>query len=228
MNTGVHVSFWIMIFSGDMPSSVIAGSYDSYSLSFLRNLHTVLCSGCINLHSHQYPHPLQHLLFVAVFDDGYSDQCEVILHCSFDLHFSNNKQCCAFFHVFIGHPYVSLEKCLFRSAHFLIGLLVFLVWSWMSYLHVLEINPLSVVLLAIIFSLWRRKWQPTPVFLPGESHGWRGLVGYSLWGCKESDMTKQLTHTHIVHNKEYLKQRDQRAYWSELKILKTSTLHIIP
>ena len=36
---------------------------------------------------------------------------------------------------------------------------------------------------------WRRKWQPTPVFLPGESHGWRSLVGYSLRGRKESDMT---------------------------------------
>ena len=43
---------------------------------------------------------------------------------------------------------------------------------------------------------WRRKWQPTPVFLPGESHGQRKLVGYSRWGCKESDTTKQLTHTH--------------------------------
>ena len=32
---------------------------------------------------------------------------------------------------------------------------------------------------------WRRKWPPTLVFLPGESHGWRGLVGCSLWGCKE-------------------------------------------
>ena len=30
---------------------------------------------------------------------------------------------------------------------------------------------------------WRRKWQPTPVFLPGESHGQRSLAGYSLWGC---------------------------------------------
>ena len=30
--------------------------------------------------------------------------------------------------------------------------------------------------------IWRRKWQPTPVFLPGESHGWRSLVGYSPWG----------------------------------------------
>ena len=42
----------------------------------------------------------------------------------------------------------------------------------------------------------RWKWQPTPVFLPGESHGQQGLVGCSLWGCKESDTTKQLTHTH--------------------------------
>ena len=36
---------------------------------------------------------------------------------------------------------------------------------------------------------WRRKWQPTPVFLPGESHGWRSLVGYSPWGHKKSDTT---------------------------------------
>ena len=43
---------------------------------------------------------------------------------------------------------------------------------------------------------WRRTWQPTPVFLPGESHGWRNLVGYRLWGCKELDTTKRLsTHT---------------------------------
>ena len=43
---------------------------------------------------------------------------------------------------------------------------------------------------------WRRRWQPTPVFLPGESNGQRSLVGYSPWGHKESDMTEQLTiHT---------------------------------
>ena len=42
---------------------------------------------------------------------------------------------------------------------------------------------------------WRRKWQPTPVFLPGKPHGQRSLLGYSPWGGKESDMTEQLNST---------------------------------
>ena len=43
---------------------------------------------------------------------------------------------------------------------------------------------------------WRRKWQPAPLFLPGESHGQWSLVGYSPWGRKESNMTEQpITHT---------------------------------
>ena len=45
---------------------------------------------------------------------------------------------------------------------------------------------------------WRRKWQPTPGFLPGKSHGWWNLVGYSPWGHKESDMTERL-HFHFSH-----------------------------
>ena len=40
------------------------------------------------------------------------------------------------------------------------------------------------------FDPWRRKWQPTPVFLPGESQGWRSLVGCCLWGRIESDTTE--------------------------------------
>ena len=45
---------------------------------------------------------------------------------------------------------------------------------------------------------WRRKWQPTPVFLPGESHGWRSLVGYSPRGHKESDKPRNFTFT-VLH-----------------------------
>ena len=57
VNAGVHVSFRIVDFSGYMPSSGIAGSYGSFIPSFLkRNLHIILHSGCIDLHS---PNPLQ-------------------------------------------------------------------------------------------------------------------------------------------------------------------------
>ena len=43
---------------------------------------------------------------------------------------------------------------------------------------------------------WRTKWQPTSIFLPGESHGQRNLVGYSPWGRKESDTTERLICSH--------------------------------
>ena len=47
---------------------------------------------------------------------------------------------------------------------------------------------------------WHRKWHPAPVFLLGKFHGLRSLVGYSSWGCKELDMTEQLsTHTRNTH-----------------------------
>ena len=46
---------------------------------------------------------------------------------------------------------------------------------------------------------WRRAWQPTSVFLPGKSHGRRGLVGYSPWGHKELDMTEQLHFLSFHH-----------------------------
>ena len=47
--------------------------------------------------------------------------------------------------------------------------------------------------LFLAHATWRRKWQPTPVFSPGEFHGQRSLTGYSSWGCKESDTTERLS-----------------------------------
>ena len=65
-----------------------------------------------------------------------------------------------------------------------------------KYFCVLETLNISMCLVFYTHLLtfpWSRKWQPTPVFLPGESHGQRSLAGYSPWGCKESDTIEWLT-----------------------------------
>ena len=56
---------------------------------------------------------------------------------------------------------------------------------------------------------WRRKWQPTPVLLPGKSHRWRSLVGYSPWDCKELDVTEWL-HFTLKKDKKQEKKRTDR------------------
>ena len=77
----------------------------------------------------------------------------MVPHCGFDFHFSDNKWCWAYFHVFVSHLMSSFDKYLFSSlAHFLIGSFIFLVLSYIRCLHIFEINYLSVASFAIILS----------------------------------------------------------------------------
>ena len=135
MNNGIHVFFSVLVSSGYMPRSGIAGLYGGFNHRFLKESPYHLPRW---LYQYTFPPTVQEcslfstpspaFIVCRLFDVGYSDRCEVISHCSFDLHLSNNEQCWASFHVFVSH------LCLWRDVYlglfptFWLGCLF--LWYW--------------------------------------------------------------------------------------------------
>jgi len=203
----VHVSFQIIDLSGYLPRRGISDSYDNSIFNFLRSFHTVFHSDCTKLHPHQEsrrvpfsPPPLQHLLFVDFLMVAILTSVRwsfIIVMICISPKWAMSSFACAYQppvfllwkNIFLDSLPIFWEKAMAPHSSIL-------AWRipWTEEPGRLQSmgsrrvrHDWATSLSLLTFMHWRRKWQPTPVFLPGESQGRGSLVGCRLWGRPESD-----------------------------------------
>ena len=111
------------------------------------------------------------------------------------------------------------------NKYFLFFSLLFLYWASLMAMNLLAIqrprfNPWVRKI------PWRRKWQPTPVFLPGESHGQRSLEGYSPWGHKNWTRLSDYTTTIPVLNTTHTLSMNRQKYLAVLQNCRMRSLQV--
>ena len=201
MNIGMYLSFQTSVFAllGYIPRSGIAGSCGTSIFNFLKNFHVVFHSGCISLHSHQkweytFPHPHQPSLFeVFLMRTILTDVRWFLI--------------VVWFAFLWWLAVLFVEKAMAPHSSTLARKIPWMeepgglqsMGSWRAR------HDWATSLSLFTFMHWRRKWQPTPVFLSGESQGWGSLVGCHLWGRTESDMTGATSQQQQQTSKEKTK-----------------------
>ena len=102
---------------------------------------------------------------------------------------SINPRCSSFFTVQLSHPYKTTGKIIALTRWTFVGKIMFLLFNMLT-VHGVAKSWIQLSDFTFTFLHLRRKWQPTPVFLPGESQRQTSLVGCRLWGRTESDTTE--------------------------------------
>ena len=179
-------SYWVSWWSAEEVSIMLYIYAQSYSFP-------IKISCCFHL---PLPSPIYLLIFAtsSLFLSSYPN-LGILLKC-YKLLFNSLKACILNFLQFIAQmlPFpqaclTTIENCPLLSSFSITSPLYpdFLIVKYISFNTTYKIRILYLTCFTIC---WRRKWQPTPVFLPGESQGQRSLVGCRLWGRTESDTTE--------------------------------------
>ena len=168
MKNGIHVSFSILFPQGICLWVGLLGHMVFLFIVFLRNLHIIFHSGCYQF---IFPPTVQECSLFSTLspafivsrlsDDGHSDQCEIISHCSFDLHFSNNEWCWVSFHVFVSHLCLLWRNvCWSLFPTFWFGCLFF--WYWVVWVVCIfwKLILCQLLHLVLLYSILRAVFSP--------------------------------------------------------------------